>query len=140
MDGVDLRKLRELATRYTAAWCSQEPASVAAFFAPHGSLKVNDSQPAVGRDAIAGVARSFMTAFPDMKVLCDDLAVEGDTAIYRWTLLGTHSGPGGTGRRVRITGHERWRIDPDGLIVESLGSFDRDDYQRQLEGRSAQGP
>ena len=34
---------REFATRYTAAWCSQDAASVAAFFAPGGSLNIMEA-------------------------------------------------------------------------------------------------
>jgi hypothetical protein len=60
--------------------------------------------------------------------------IEGDIAIYRWTLVGTNSGPHGTGRSVRISGFEEWRIGADDLIEESLGDFDSEDYQRQLEG------
>ena len=129
---LDLERLRGVAERYTAAWCSQDPASVAAFYAPDGSLRVNDADPAVGRDAIAEVAQGFMSAFPYMQLLMDDLSVEGDGAVYRWTLVGTNTGPGGTGRAVRISGYEEWRLDADGLIVESRGHFDSDDYQRQL--------
>ena len=35
-------KLNNFAVRYSAAWCSQNAASVASFFADRGSLKVND--------------------------------------------------------------------------------------------------
>ena len=70
-------QLREFAERYTAAWCSQKPASVAAFFSPTGSLSVNNGAPAVGRAAIIEVAQGFMTAFPDMEVLMDDLLDSG---------------------------------------------------------------
>jgi predicted ester cyclase len=122
------------ASRYTAAWCSQDAASVAAFFAPAGSLKVNDNAPAVGRDAITETAQGFMTAFPDLQVLMDEIDIEGDGVVYRWTLVGTNNGPGGTGRSVRISGFEEWRIGADGLIEESLGHFDNDDYQRQIGG------
>ena len=38
--------LNDFARRYTAAWCSQDPKSVAGFFAPTGSLRVNDAAPA----------------------------------------------------------------------------------------------
>jgi len=127
-------RLRDLARRYTAAWCGSDPARVASFFAPEGSLQVNDNPPAVGRDAVAAVARGFMTAFPDMKVVMDDLVEMGDRAVYRWTLVGTNTGPGGTGRRVRISGYEEWRIGADGLIAESLGHFDGEEYRRQIEG------
>ncbi len=133
MAAADLARLRESARLYTAAWCSQDAARVAAFFAPNGSLKVNDGAPAVGREAITAVAQGFMTAFPDLQVLMDDLAVPGDLAVYKWTLVGTNTGPGGTGRKVRISGFEEWRLDATGLIVESKGHFDAEDYQRQLE-------
>jgi predicted ester cyclase len=95
---------------------------------------VNEDDPAVGREAIAGVARSFMSAFPDLRVVMDELVVHGDQAVYRWTLTGTNTGPGGTGRAVRISGYEEWRIGADGLITESHGHFDSDDYRRQLQG------
>ena len=128
--------LQEFAARYTAAWCSQNAASVASFFAKHGSLTINGGQPAVGRPAITAAAQGFMTAFPDMVVTMDRLeAQEGDgTATYHWTLTGTNTGPGGTGRPVRISGYEAWVLGKDGLIVDSLGRFDNADYQRQLTG------
>jgi hypothetical protein len=62
-------QLRRLAESYTAAWCSQNAASVAGFYSLDGSLRVNADPTAVGRDAIAGVAQGFMAAFPDLKVL-----------------------------------------------------------------------
>jgi len=132
-------QLRELAKNYTAAWCSQEPARVAAFFSPTGSLTVNDGAPAVGRAAITEVARAFMTTFPDMQVLMDDLLLRDGGAVYEWTLVGTDTGPGGSGNQVRISGFEEWRIGADGLIAESRGHFDSDEYQRQLEEGVAEG-
>src|SRR4051812_45331149 len=101
-------ELRDFAARYTAAWCSGDPTSVAAFFSCDGSLRVNDDPPAVGRAAITGVAQSFMTAFPDLQVAMDDILVRGDAAEYHWTLTGTNTGPDGTGQRVCIRGCEKW--------------------------------
>jgi uncharacterized protein (TIGR02246 family) len=126
-------QLRSLAEGYTNAWCSQDAASVAAFYAPDGSLTINDGPPAVGRAAIAQAALGFMTSFPDMKVFMDDLAADGDLVIYYWTLQGTNTGPGGTGKKVLFSGFEKWRISADGLIAESKGQFDTAVYQRQLE-------
>ena len=126
--------MREFAERYTEAWCSQNAERVAAFFAPDGWLRVNDGAAAVGRDAIAEVARSFMTAFPDLQVRFDDLVQREDAVEYYWTLTGTNTGPGGTGNPVRISGYERWRLDGDGWIAESQGRFDREEYERQLRG------
>ena len=128
-----LNRLRDFAARYTAAWCSQDAASVADFFSPSGSLTINGGVPAIGRSAITEAAQGFMTAFPDLKVYMDDLVETQDKVTYKWTLDGTNAGPGGTGKRVRISGFEIWRIGDDGLVAESLGSFDAADYQRQVE-------
>lgn len=131
-------QLEDFARRYTAAWCSQDAARVAAFFSPTGSLAINRGEPAVGQAAIAASAREFMTAFPDLRVVMDGLIDQGSRAIYQWTLTGTNTGPGGTGRQVRISGFENWRIGPDDLVAESLGYFDSVAYQRQL-GHEAPG-
>ncbi len=155
----DLTELTRFAKRYAEAWCSQNPESVAAFFAENGSLTVNDGPPAVGRAAIWEEARGFMTTFPDMVVTMDDLSRDSDGAKFHWTLTGTNTGPGGTGKRVRISGYELWKIDNgaggsratwtgkpervdeqggesinDGLIAESKGHFDGAEYERQLRG------
>src|SRR4029077_221029 len=99
-------QLLDFAERYTAAWCSQDAASVAAFYSADGSLSVNEGAPAVGRSAIREVAQSFMTMFPDLRVVMDKVLVQGDRAEYHWTLIGTNTGPGGAGHRVRISGFE----------------------------------
>ncbi|MCC7034653.1 MAG: SgcJ/EcaC family oxidoreductase [Acidobacteria bacterium] len=129
---MDTAALKDLATRYTAAWCSQDASSVAAFFAEDGSLTINDGAPSVGRAAITAAAQGFMTAFPDMVVTMDGVGAVGSHAIYRWTLTGTNTGPGGTGKPVRISGFEVWTIGADGLVAESQGHFDEAEYQRQL--------
>ena len=51
------------ARRYTAAWCSQDPARVASFFAENGSLRINAGASSVGRGAITAAALKFMTDF-----------------------------------------------------------------------------
>jgi hypothetical protein len=65
------------------------------------------------------VAQGFMTAFPDMKLFMDDIFIRGDRAEYHWTFIGTNTGPGGTGHRVRFSGFEEWKFGEDGLIAES---------------------
>ena len=78
-----------------------------------------------------------MSAFPDIVVKMDRLEVDGSRVKYHWTLTGTNTGPGGTGRPVRISGFEYWRMGADGLIEESKGQFDEAEYQRQLSGAEA---
>jgi hypothetical protein len=129
-------ELLEFARRYTEAWCSGEPGQVADHYSPSGSLTINDGSPAVGREAITEAARGFMTGFPDLRVEMDELKTDSAVPEYHWTLTGTNTGPGGTGRPVRISGFEQWTIGHDGLIAASLGSYDEADWGRQVNGRS----
>ena len=129
-----MTQLRDFTTRYTAAWCSQDAANVPKFFAPSGSLTINGGTPSTGRIEITQAARGFMTAFPDLKVYMDDLVEKQGKILYHWTFEGTH---GETGKRVRISGFESWRIGDDGLIAESLGNFDAADLERQIKGANS---
>lgn len=126
-------ELQNFATRYTAAWSSQDPTSVASFFAEDGSLTINGGAPSVGREAITESARGFMTAFPDIVVAMDSLHTEEGAIEYHWTLTGTNTGAEGTGKSVKISGYEEWTFGADGLIAESQGHFDEAEYQRQLQ-------
>jgi hypothetical protein len=128
----DRAELDKFAQRYAKAWCSQNPESVAAFFAERGSISINNGPLAVGRAEIAKEAQAFMTTFPDMIVTFDKLESRPDGTAFHWTLTGTNTGPGGTRKKVRISGYELWKIDNDGLIAESKGHFDAADYGRQL--------
>ena len=129
----DLAEVTTFARRYAKAWCNQDPESVAAFFAENGSLCVNDGPPAVGRAAIAEVARGFLRDLPDIVVMMDKVTRVSDGTKFHWTFTGTNNGPGGTGKRVRISGYELWKIDNDELIAESKGHFDGAEYERQLK-------
>jgi hypothetical protein len=125
----DRTQLDEFARRYAKAWCSQNPKSVAAFFAENASLTVNGGPPT----PVLEIARGFMRDFPDMTVIFDKLEPRGDQTEFHWTLTGTNTGPSGTGNKVRINGYELWKIDKDGLIAESKGHFDAAEYDRQLK-------
>jgi uncharacterized protein (TIGR02246 family) len=126
-------ELTDFATRYAAAWSSQDPARLASFYSENGSLTVNAGVPAVGRQAITETAEGFMTAFPDMVVRMDEVSVEGSHAIFRWIWTGTNTGPGGTGKSVRMKGYEEWTLGTDDLIAVSNGHYDEAEYQRQLQ-------
>ena len=128
----DIDKLRSFAESYTAAWCSGDPASVAAHYAPNGSLAINGGAAAVGTEALTAVAASFYEGLPDMQVYLRELIVENDSVEYHWTFTGTNTGPGGTGKSVRVDGFESWTLDDNGLIAKSIGTYDAQEYARQL--------
>ena len=132
MTAHDRERIEELARGYTEAWCSHDPARVAAHYRPNGTIAVNGGEPA----GIAAVADAFITAFPDIEVFMDDLVIRDDGVVeYRWTFTGTSAE---TGRWVRIPGFEEWTIDADGSIAESRGHFDQAEYDHQL--REGAGP
>ncbi|MGH7587092.1 MAG: nuclear transport factor 2 family protein [Gemmatimonadota bacterium] len=131
-DSKNDSELTDFATRYAAAWSSQNPEALASFYAANGSLTVNAGEPSVGRAAIAATAMEFIDAFPNMVVKMDSVGEEGSHAIFHWTWTGTNTGPGGTGNAVRISGYEEWTFGADGLLVESKGHYDEAEYQRQM--------
>lgn len=121
----DERQIGELARSYTEAWCSHDPARVAAHYVPGGTIAINGGEAA----GIAEVAESFIAAFPDIEVSMDDLVVR-DVVEYRWTFTGTSAE---TGKWVRIPGYEEWTIGADGRIASSRGNYDQAEYERQLQ-------
>ncbi len=133
---LNREELSNFARRYTEAWCSGDPSRVADHYSRQGSLTINDGTPSLGRNAITEAAQGFMVGFPDLQVEMDELRLDGASPEYHWTLTGTNTGPAGTGRSVRISGHEEWTIGDDGLIAASLGHYDQADWDRQVTGNA----
>jgi hypothetical protein len=126
---LDQDRVRDFARSYADAWGTHDPAKVAAHYVPGGKIEINGGEPTEMIDA----ARGFIDAFPDIQVLMDDVRFKGDVVEFHWTFTGTNTGPGGTGKSVRISGFEEWIFGDDGLIVSSKGNYDQAEYDRQLE-------
>lgn len=79
--------------------------------------------------------QSFRTAFPDARLVIEEVIAEGDLVAFRFTLSGTHQGvfqgiqP--TGRRVRAAGLDLVRF-KDGKLVEHWGGADVNALKTQL--------
>jgi nuclear transport factor 2 (NTF2) superfamily protein len=125
----DQAGVRDFARSYAGAWCSHDPAKVAAHFVPGGTIAINGGEPA----EITEVARGFFEAFPDIEVFVDNVVFKGDTVEFHWVFTGTNTGPSGTGKWVRIPGYEEWTFADDGLVARSEGHYDQEEYDRQLE-------
>ena len=129
---MNQEELRDFAARYTEAWSSHDADATAGFFAEDGAIAVNGGKPAVGSTEIAQLVQGFYDAFPDTVVIMDAVRGAGAQAVYLWTYEGTNTGPGGSGNRVRFNGWEAWTLSDDGLIAKSIGTFDAEEYERQL--------
>jgi len=130
----DQDQVRDFARSYTEAWCSHDPTRVAEHFVPAGTIAINGGAPT----EVTEVARTFMTAFPDIQLFMDDVVFKDDTVEFHWTFTGTNTGPGGTGKWVRISGFEEWTFGDDGFVAESQGHYDQTEYDRQLEHGAAE--
>ena len=133
-DKSEYDKIVKFGQKYTDAWNSKEPEKMASFYAEDGILTVNNGTPAVGRKQITETAKSYMEAFPDMVLTMDSLTKGNETYRYYWTFKGTNSGPNGTGNKVDFSGFEEWTMNDKGLVQKSIGTYDADDYTRQLNG------
>jgi putative intracellular protease/amidase/predicted SnoaL-like aldol condensation-catalyzing enzyme len=108
-------------------------------FASHAAPFVD---PRTGAE-VASLLPLIRAAFPDMTSHEDALVVEGDLAVIRWTITGTHKGEllglAPTQRPVKVSGMDMLRI-ADGKFVEHWGGIadQMDTVLRQLQ--PAQGP
>ncbi|NKB29664.1 MAG: SgcJ/EcaC family oxidoreductase [Rhodobacteraceae bacterium] len=121
----------DLTARYTAAWNSGDPAQVASFFAPGGSIVINVDGISTGRDEIAEMAKGFHTAVPDLELTRDGFRSAGAHVLSMWTFTGHDAD---TGNRLSVSGWEEWDLNDAGQVQASRGWFDAQDYARQVAG------
>ena len=119
----------EKASRYAAAWSSNDPSEVAEHYAEDGSATLNAGAPIEGRAAIArDYAAPFFRDFPDATVLMHDFRLSGRHGLFTGMLVAPERRGSAS---VRLLGWEEWKLDNDGLIRSSLVWFDQDDHVRQ---------
>lgn len=79
--------------------------------------------------------RNLRSSFPDLKMRIEDSIAEGDKAVVRVVLEGTHSGDGlgipATGRRVRVAGIVIV-YSSEGKLVAGWNSWDQLGLLRQI--------
>jgi steroid delta-isomerase-like uncharacterized protein len=78
----------------------------------------------------------YLAAYPDLNVTVEDVMAEGDQAVTRWTLRGTHQGETEefgppTGRQIELEGITIHRIE-GGKIVEEWERYDNLSALQQL--------
>ena len=91
-----------------------------------------------GRENYKKLIGGFISAFPDIAVMIDDMLAENDRVAVRWTWGGTHKGElagdpplPATGRRASVSTLSLHRIEND-RIVEAWVIFDTQGLARQL--------
>lgn len=88
-----------------------------------------------GPEGYKANVQMIRAAFPDMDVITEHLVAEGDLVCYRYTIVGTHSGPlmgiEPTGNEIEISGMGIAQVE-DGKIVESWSNVDTFGMMQQL--------
>ena len=94
-------------------------------------------EPIRGREAWREGFALIKRAFPDLHAEIEDIFGAADRVAVRLTFTGTHSGDylgfAPTGRRIRYSSHEFYRV-ADGLIAEEWICSDSATLFRQLAG------
>ena len=129
---LDSTKIAKIARNYEAAWNSGDPEKVSACYAEHGSIVINRGTPWQGRAKVSEMAAGFYADVNDMRVILDELRIAGDHVAFIWTFTGRHAA---SGNSLNVKGWEEWDLDADGLVTQSKGWFDPDDYARQVSGQ-----
>jgi predicted ester cyclase len=102
----------------------------------HSSYPWEDGSREVhGLDGVKRVVAAWRSAFPDLHFTFEDLLVDGDKVVARWTCHGTHQGvfrgTAPTGKRVTFTGITISRL-ARGKIVEQWTEEDGVSLYQQL--------
>ena len=123
-----------------AIWHQGQVEAIEEVIAPtyvyHTSHTVGDGGHEVyGPDGVRNTVSAWRSAFPDLRFTLEDLIVEGDKIVARWTCRGTHQGVfrgmAPTGKRVTFTGMTLYRM-AQGKIVEQWTVEDGVSLYQQL--------
>ena len=86
-------------------WNNRNEALVSELFASDVSLDTPDGV-LTGLEGASSLLQAYSTAFPDFRLIIDDLFADGNQVVFRWTFIGTNHGPLGdtaaTGRHVSV--------------------------------------
>lgn len=128
----------DLIREYVAAWESRDPDRIAAFHAPAGIFQLHsgDAGPVHGREAIRDAFAAFLTQFPDLTFVEQEL-IEGEWGwVVCWRMSAALAQPFAVGERVAEPG-ARFEIDAIDMITASRGRIDAKhtylDWQAGLE-------
>lgn len=88
------------------------------------------------KEGAAAFFRRFIAAFPDLRMVPEDILASGNKVVARVRVSGTHQGPfmglSPTGKHVKVQVIDIIRFAEDGLAREHWGVFDQLGMLQQL--------
>ncbi len=133
---------RQAADRWRALWNHRDFAMVRDVYAPTCTVWAPSGRVLFGHGEIIGWFVHVLGAFCDARTRVEHVCaipygVGGFDVAVRWTLDGTHMGPGlhmpPTGRPIHVLGVTHWRV-VDGLVAEEWTVFDELALLTQMYG------
>ncbi len=131
---IDRARLEDLAASYVEAWNSKIPENVASFHDSKSRITINGGDPSVGFEELTAMAAGFHADVPDLVLQSDGIRAADNHVVFLWTFTG-HDAQ--TGNPLNVSGWEEWELGDDMRVTSSLGWFDAEDYQRQVDGSSS---
>ena len=89
------------------AWNKRKVEVLDEFYAPNIHLRRPPFPDIEGLETFKAVHMGFLSAFPDLQMTIEDIIVEGDKDVIRYTMRGTHTGEAlgpPTGKQVTTVG------------------------------------
>jgi predicted ester cyclase len=106
--------------RHQQSFASRQPATLAADHVVDGTFESQAVGAIRGREAIEGVYRYWLTAFPDMTFTWREPVIEGDRSALFWHFHGTMAGPffghSNPGTRLDFLGAAEYHLSPAGIV------------------------
>jgi steroid delta-isomerase-like uncharacterized protein len=132
---MSAEQLSDVIRREVAFWNSHDPATAGEVYADNFYGHDVSGIHAGTLEQLKQSAAALFSAFPDLDVKIEDLLVDGDKAVKRWSARGTHNGVyagvPATGKEVVFSGTNIFRI-VDGKITEVWVESDVLGFLRQL--------
>ena len=127
---------KDLARRSWEEVVSQRNPDLIEEFYPPNLVWHEPDQDIRGYEQARQFVSTFLEAFPDINITVEDAIAEGDKAVTRYTIRGTHRGETEefgppTGRQMELEGITIHRIE-DGKIVEEWERYDNLSAMQQL--------
>jgi len=96
------------------------------------------------KEGVVTFFRMYLAAFPDLRMVAEDVIVGGDKAVARLRATGTHTGAfmgmPATGRRIDVPLIDIMRFGADGRACEHWGVLDQLAMMQQLGAIPAEPP
>ena len=128
------QELKPIVDKYHEVWNGGNPDELDTIINSDFVYHSNQAPEVKGTEGIKKVISSLRTAYPDLKLVIEDVLYSEDKEASRWVLTGTNTGPGEispTGKSIRVWGESIIHF-VDGKITEEWVAFDNQSLMEQL--------